>query len=120
MHGPGIELSRLACRPKVVLFLLYITAASLSYAVEGAARKHMVVIENMQFQPEVLEVRVGDLIVWKNRDLVPHTVTSSPGGKFDSGGIEPGRSWSYRVRERGNIPYVCTYHPAMTAQIVVK
>lgn len=100
--------------------LLLMTAGAVSHAGEAAGAKHTVVIENMQFQPKVLEVKAGDLIVWNNRDLVPHTVTASSGGAFDSGKIEPNGSWSYRVRKKGSISYVCTYHPTMAAQIVVK
>lgn len=104
----------------IVPLLLSTAAVSLSHEGEVAAAKHTVVIENMQFQPQVLDVKVGDLIVWKNRDLVPHTVTASSGGTFDSGKIEPDGSWSYRIRKKGAIPYVCTYHPTMAAQITAK
>jgi len=105
---------------KIVPLLLSIAIVSVSHADEVAGAKHTVVIENMQFQPKVLQVKVGDLIVWKNRDVVPHTVTASSGDTFNSGKIEPDGSWSYRVRKKGTIPYVCTYHPTMAAQIVAK
>jgi plastocyanin len=101
-------------------FLLSAAAVSVSLAGDAAGATHTVVIENMQFQPKVLDVKAGDLIVWKNRDLVPHTVTAASGSTFDSGSIAPEASWSYRVTAKGNIPYVCTYHPTMAAQIVVK
>src|SRR5687767_4641266 len=39
------------------------------------------------YAPNPLEINVGDIITWTNRDTQPHTVTSgsgSPDGNFDS------------------------------------
>src|SRR5687768_14033228 len=40
---------------------------------------HKVVIENMVFSPDALEVRPGDTIVWMNKDFFPHTATAEDG-----------------------------------------
>lgn len=56
-------------------------------------KTHTVAIEGMMFQPEALTVAVGDIVVWVNKDLVPHTATSSKAGIFDSKLIEPDKSW---------------------------
>jgi plastocyanin len=97
-------------------------AAALLLASLGAARAAAadatVVIENMRFNPAALTVHAGDKITWQNRDLVPHTATAA--GTFDSKVIEPGKSWSYVIKQAGRIEYLCTLHPSMTGALVSK
>lgn len=76
-----------------------------------------VLIRNMQFSPATLEVKKGDVIEWKNDDLTPHTATSPV---FDSGSIEPDKSWRHTFTDAGSFPYACTFHPDMKASVVVK
>lgn len=97
--------------------------ALLAYSVgHGAAAAkpttHTVTIEAVQFQPNVVEAKRGDSIVWINKDPFPHTVTST--GKFDSKEIKPGESWTYRIQQSGDLPYTCTLHPTMKAALRVK
>jgi plastocyanin len=82
-------------------------------------KTHTVTMENMRFQPERLTVALGDTVVWVNKDLVPHTATSKAGG-FDSAAIQADKSWRLTVRKEGDFPYVCTFHPTMTAMLRVK
>ena len=73
----------------------------------------------MKFLPERLEVAAGDTVTWTNRDVVPHTVTAAGAG-LESGSIAPGASWKHTVRSRGEIRYVCRFHPTMKAVVVVE
>ena len=106
----------------VVVVSLVAAVALLSISVgHGAAvkpAKHTVTIEAVQFQPNVVEARRGDSIVWINKDPFPHTVTST--GTFDSKEIKPGESWTYKVQQSGDLPYICTLHPTMKAELRVK
>lgn len=45
-----------------------------------AARRHVVEIRDFGFHPQSIQVSVGDIIVWTNRDIVPHTATAGDGG----------------------------------------
>jgi plastocyanin len=83
-----------------------------------AARAHTVVIENLRFTPETLEVRRGDTVVWVNRDLVPHTVTAT--GRFDSGNLATRASWKHAFASAGTLAYVCRYHPTMKGKVIVR
>lgn len=76
-----------------------------------------VTIRNMKFNPSNLEVKKGDTVEWKNDDITPHTATSP---SFDSGSIDPDKSWRHTFTEIGNFPYSCTFHPDMKAAVVVK
>jgi plastocyanin len=80
---------------------------------------HTVTIEGMRFQPEVLTVAPGDTVVWVNKDLVPHTATSTAGG-FDSKDIQADKSWKFTTRKTGDFAYICTFHPTMKALLRVK
>jgi plastocyanin len=82
-------------------------------------RTHTVTIEGMLFQPADLTVKPGDTVVWVNKDMFPHTVTSKTGA-FDSRQIDAGKSWSYQVSTKGEFPYVCTLHPTMAGVLRVK
>jgi plastocyanin len=92
--------------------------ASATESAAPAPQTHTIAIEAMQFNPASLTVRRGDRIVWRNNDLVPHTATAK--GGFDSGVIAANESWAYVARTPGASPYVCTFHPAMTATLIVQ
>lgn len=80
---------------------------------------HTVTIEEMQFKPAELAVKVGDSIVWVNKDMFPHTATSETKA-FDSQQIDPGQSWTYRAVKKGAGPYICTLHPTMQGTLRIK
>lgn len=84
-----------------------------------ARHSYAVVIEGMKFVPERLEVAAGDTISWTNRDVVPHTVSAAAAG-IESGTIAPGATWKTSVGRRGELPYLCRFHPTMKAAVVVK
>jgi len=72
----------------------------------------------------VVEILIGDTIVWKNGDIAAHTVTSGietegPDDVFDSGLFGPGKLYSFKFTETGHYPYFCIVHPWMTGTIIV-
>ena len=81
------------------------------------AASTVIAIENMRFVPAELTVKRGSRIVWSNKDLVPHTVTSNA---FDSHSIQANASWSYVANEPGDYTYVCAFHPTMKARLIVQ
>ena len=83
------------------------------------AKTHTVIMEGMAFSPEVITVAAGDTIIWINKDLVPHTATSSAAG-FDSTIVEANKSWRYRAERTGDFDYLCSFHPTMTAKLLVR
>lgn len=80
-----------------------------------AARKprpatHVVTIDGARFSPAEIVVKAGDTIEWVNKDILAHTATSASGG-FDSKVIQPGKSWKYVPRKKGEFAYTCSFHP---------
>jgi plastocyanin len=78
-------------------------------------------IDNFNFKPRELTVKVGATVTWVNHDDVPHTATvkgKSPA--FDSGMLDTDDKFSFTFKKPGTYPYYCKVHPHMTATIVVK
>lgn len=90
-----------------------------SGAAEGASppRRHEVAIRGFEYGPPRLVAAVGDTVVWRNQDLVPHTVTAKG---IDSGSVGPGGSWSLVPGRRGTYRYLCDFHPGMRGTLVVR
>jgi plastocyanin len=88
-------------------------------AQKHAPRTHTVMIHNFAFQPADLTVMVGDTVVWKNTDIVSHTVTAAD-GSFDSDEIKPGKSWKFVAKKAGTFMYGCSPHPNMHGTLTVK
>src|SRR6266540_2504078 len=62
-------------------------------------------IEGFRYCPADPRVKVGSVVRWVNRDSAPHTVTSRGEGRFDSGTLGQGASWSHRYDQVGTFPY---------------
>jgi plastocyanin len=81
------------------------------------------------FQPNPVQVSVGDTVTWTNDDTQPHTVTSGqngqPDGKFDSSPnfnplMAPGATFSHTFTEPGKYPYYCALHPNQVGTMIVE
>src|ERR1051325_3605809 len=102
-------------------FLRIVLAAALlsGAAAHAAGKTHAVRIENFKFVPEGLEAASGDTIVWRNKDILPHSVTAEQ-AKIGSGELQTGKSCKLVARKPGEIDYICRLHPVMKGVVVVK
>ena len=70
-----------------------------------------------------LEVFVGTVIKWENKDDVTHTSTSGspeePDGYWDAGDIQPGGEYTFKFQDPGVYHYFCKIHTGMTGTITV-
>ncbi len=82
-------------------------------------RRVVVEIRKFNFVPQTLVVRSGDVVVWKNMDIVPHTATSQK-ENWDSGAIEAGGEWETMITEDMFGDYYCRFHPSMVATFDIK
>jgi plastocyanin len=122
--------SRKPRRLRLPLFVAALGLLLVSSAPGAAARQakpkpvtHTVTIEATSFSPATLNIKPGDSVVWINRDMFPHTATSALAkekGGFDSGTIQPGKSWKYTPKTVGSFAYICTLHPTMKGTFAVK
>ncbi len=80
--------------------------------------RHNVDIAKFRFDPIVLEVRPGDIIVWRNHDIAPHTATALD-GSWDTGTLTSGQSYELTVGPDMDTEYFCRFHPAMKAKLAI-
>ena len=82
------------------------------------------------FDPNPINIKVGDTVTWINDDVATHTVTSDSdednntkstnGETFDSGFLSQGQTFEHTFKKAGNYGYFCTLHPSMTGEVKVK
>jgi plastocyanin len=80
------------------------------------------------YQPNPIQVSVGNTVTWTNDDSQPHTVTSGsngqPDNKFNSSPnfnplMAPGQTFSFTFTQAGDYPYFCMLHPNMVGTVSV-
>lgn len=76
-----------------------------------------VTIKQMKFQPEKLEIKAGDTVIWVNDDLVAHNVAEEDGVTILSDTIAPSASWKMVPKKGFN--YICSIHPTMKGEIEI-
>lgn len=97
--------------------LVFAPAAPGVSAEAAAPRVHRVEMAQMRFGPMPVGIKAGDVILWVNRDLVPHTATAR-NGSFDV--VLPARqSRRMLVQRSGTIAFYCRYHPGMRGALTV-
>jgi plastocyanin len=78
------------------------------------------------FQPNPVDVKVGDTVKWTNNDNTIHTVIEgnpSTGGDVEGGFasdiLGPGVIFEHSFDQTGTFEYYCNLHPNMVGTIVV-
>src|SRR3546814_11356768 len=92
---------------------LAMAAAPLLGGAAPAPRVHSIVIDKMAFGAVPPDVRVGDTILWINKDLFRHTATARD-GSFNVD-LPAGKSGRTNPRRTGTLRLSCVHPPAMTA-----
>lgn len=81
-------------------------------------RRHVVEIQKLKFVPAELEVSPGDIIVWINQDIAPHTVTAKD-KSWGSKTLKRKDEWQTVVSTDMPGAYYCRFHPNMKAMLKV-
>lgn len=82
-------------------------------------------LEDKAYQPNPVQIKAGETIIWTNNDLTTHTVTEGnpstnvPTEGFDSGLLSPDQSYKHVFDKAGTIEYHCILHPTMVGKIIV-
>ena len=110
---------------KLPAWKLFVLTAFAAPSLTGATaqsqkspRQITVVMDNMDFVGSMpKDARVGDVIIWDNRDTVQHTATARD-GSFDVR-LQPGEKGRTVLRKAGNLAIYCIYHPMMRTTLTV-
>jgi plastocyanin len=92
-------------------------AGSAALNAAPAGHEYTVPIANMAYGPVPSGLKVGDSIVWVNKDSVPHTVTSRD-HSFDLR-IGPGQRGRLNLTKAGTFQVYCIFHAPMRATLSV-
>jgi plastocyanin len=110
-----------------VFFLLLFSASFLSCSssksTSGSVPINTVVMSDMKFVPETINIPVGTSVTWHNIDSKSHTATDSD-GSWDTGDMGIGASHSVTFGKAGTYHYHCRYHTVlgigMTGTVIVQ
>lgn len=114
------EISR---HPKVqglaaLVILIFVPALALgAQEAIAAPRVHTIVMDKMKFGPVPSGLRVGDTIVWINKDMFRHTAIA--GDKSFNIDLAPGAEGKTVLRKAGSFPFTCIFHPGMKGVLTV-
>jgi len=76
-------------------------------------------IRGFAFTPAIIEVVVGDTVVWTNADQFAHT-TSADSSAWSSPVLRSGERFTWIASSSGRFDYHCAAHPAMRGTLVVR
>jgi plastocyanin len=79
----------------------------------------VILIDQFVFSPDMIKVKTGTEVVWKNKDSSGHTVTAED-GSFDSGTINEGGEFKVKFNNPGTYSYTCDMHSFMSGKIIVE
>jgi plastocyanin len=103
---------------KIILLLVTLATWSLCSQAEEVVG---VKIEQMQFLPQHLTIKVGATVTWINMEKRSnHSVFFEQEGLAESDRLFPGETWQRVFDKPGVYSYICGPHPHMTGTIEVK
>jgi len=106
-----------ACTALAIL----LTVGGIRYRAADAAEASTVQIENYQFLPNTLTIRVGGSVTWVNRDDDVHSIAADDTPPtFKSAGLDTDDKFSFTFTKAGTYAYHCSLHPHMTGRIIVQ
>lgn len=104
-----------------IIFAVVFIASVLSACGSGAST---VSLKDLSFQPDVLTIKKGDTVIWKNEDRrIRQIMSGAPPvmtDDFISPEIDTGQSWSHTFDEVGEFPYHDMKIPNQLGRIIVE
>ena len=104
---------------RLVAILALSTLAMPALSQPASPPATVITIKSFDFSPMTVRILAGGAVTWKNLDGEPHTVVSLD-GTFRSVALDEGDSFTFKFTKPGTYSYLCSIHPQMRAQIVVK
>lgn len=117
MTDTGIAMSRRAFTSFAAALALSGLACGTAVLAADEPATYTVTMTQMRYGTLPGNLKVGDKIVWVNKDTVLHTVTARD-GSFDLR-IAPGKQATQTLGKAGTIAFYCIYHPAMRGTLKV-
>jgi plastocyanin len=84
---------------------------------QGTGKTYVVEMGNMVYAKVPAAAKVGDTIVWINKDTVQHSATAKD-GTFDVR-LQPGQKGRTVLKKAGKLAFYCIYHSLMRGTLTV-
>lgn len=84
---------------------------------ESSSSSAMVKIQNFAYDSEVINIKKGESVLWKNYDNVPHDVVFSDS---KSPLLKKDQTFTQQFNVAGTYEYYCSLHPNMIGKVVVE
>ncbi|MGH3941966.1 MAG: hypothetical protein ACRDTG_25770 [Pseudonocardiaceae bacterium] len=113
-----------------VVGALVIATGALSFSVVDTPvalqATHSISIKNLQFNPGVMDMAVGDTVTWTNDETdgsspepTNHNINADDGSFTSPENVAPGQSFSHAPQSAGTITYRCRIHPQTFGELRV-
>jgi plastocyanin len=102
-----------------VVLLCIALIGGVSDCAPRSPRSEPVAVIDFTYQPASIVVALGDTIIWRNTDFVPHTATADDNA-WDSKMLAAGATWRLVAGTLGRYRYHCVFHPNMEGTIEVR
>jgi len=103
--------------PSIVFAPMIAALALIATPVCAAPKEVTIVMGNMTYGKIPGDIKVGDTIVWTNRDTVIHSATARD-HSFDIR-ANPNQTVKMTVSKAGTFPFTCIYHSMMRGTLTV-
>ncbi len=105
----------------ILAVLLATGCASRTVNAQSAVQTNQVTMPpSYRFDPQVIQVKVGETVTWTNKDNFTHDVHLMGGLDWSSQPLSPGQSTSYTFTKAGTYPYTCDFHSQdMKGEVIV-
>ena len=98
---------------------IFLTQRSAPINADNGAMVYLIDIQDFNFSQSSLYIKKGDTVVWTNRGLVSHTVTSMSGSELKSMPLSTNDIYSHTFNSRGKFDYHCSIYPIMSGTVTV-
>ena len=102
----------------MVCLVALLTGAS-APATQSAVKR--IEIKDKKYSVAKLTIKVGETVMWINRDDSDHAIISDDGsfGTKDDD-LNPGESYKFTFKKKGKFTYHCKYHPREKGELIVE
>ena len=112
-----LSVALFACQQQKETTVVQTTTAQISEANQDANSAGFVKIQNFAYDSEVINIKKGESVLWKNYDNVPHDVVFSD---FKSPLLKKDQTFTQQFNVAGTYEYYCSLHPSMNGRVVVE
>jgi plastocyanin len=75
-----------------------------------SGKSYNVIIQEFAFIPQLTHLKVGDSIIWTNRDIVQHSIVSDSGGELNSNLLPLNGVYTHTFNQIGTYAYHDSLH----------